>query len=875
MEIVSSVAALSLFLMGGLALHAAALLQAAPARTTLFLLAGFGLTDGLGLTLSLLPSSWFSAAGLLAQAAAYVLLIGFGLRLWRHGRAAAPPSGRAARRWPLSAAVAGALLATGAALVLSGGNPLSALAALPALGGLLAGAALLAAGLGRIERELPPAGFVAFGAGLVLHGLSAPLRAAPRFDTPAAAVPDLALLFAALSGSWLLWRYGTAIRTGLWRTLTRGGLSARAYGELLDSLDIGLLRVDTQGRVRTATPQAQRLLGGHDAAGRRLADFLPEAGGAAQSHFARTALEWRQHRLAGAGANDDAVLIALRPETASAAQMGAALVAAMPQPALFTDVHGCIRAASAPYLRHTGVARETLLGSVPELLHNGTGEPQGWGDLLRSAAAAGHWAGEVWHRDRSGTPARQWLDLTAVDEAGGERQGWLAVLSEISARGEVHERLRYLAYYDGLTGLPNRELFSDHLHLALGQARRESQLVGLMFLDLDRFKNINDTLGHNVGDQVLEAIAGRLRHCVREGDTISRLGGDEFTVILPALGTAADAATVAEKILRVFAEPLRLADQEFHITASVGISLAPHDGDDMESLIKNADTAMYRAKELGRNNFQFYTADMSARFHHWVALENDLRQALNSGRGLSVAYQPQLDIRSGKVVGVEALVRWHHPRLGNLAPGAFIPVAEESGLIGQLGEWVLRTACRDGRRWVDAGHRGFRVAVNLSAHQLGHRDLQAQIHGILAETGLDPRYLELELTETVLMSDVEQTHAMLHSLNRMGIELAIDDFGTGYSSLGYLRQFTIDKLKIDQSFVRDVPDDPNDATIATSIIAMAHKLKLKVIAEGVEKQTQLDFLRRYDCDQIQGFLCGAPGSAEEILHHLEQPATMH
>ncbi len=436
-------------------------------------------------------------------------------------------------------------------------------------------------------------------------------------------------------------------------------------------------------------------------------------------------------------------------------------------------------------------------------------------------------------------------------------------LRHILANQRAEKQIKHLAYHDTLTGLPNRVLFHDRLQQALSHAVREEHPMGVMFLDLDRFKIINDTLGHDVGDELLKAVSQRLINCIRQGDTVVRLGGDEFTIILPVITKAEDAAFVAQKILVTLAEPFLLNHQELHITSSIGISLYPNDGTNTQTLIKNADIAMYRAKDLGKNNYQFYTADMNSRALETINLENALRHALERNE-LLLHYQPQIDIRTGRIVGVEALVRWQHPEFGLVSPVKFIPIAEETNLIIPIGEWVLRTACEQGVRWRELGLPVWRMAVNLSARQFRHQDLLQPIRRILQETGFDPHHLELEITESLIMQGAGKTIAILEALDEMGIRLSLDDFGTGYSSLSYLKRFPIDTVKIDRSFVRDIHTDPNDAAITSAIIAMAHSLRLSVIAEGVETEEQLAFLRERNCNEYQGYYFSKPLPAEQI-----------
>ena len=426
----------------------------------------------------------------------------------------------------------------------------------------------------------------------------------------------------------------------------------------------------------------------------------------------------------------------------------------------------------------------------------------------------------------------------------------VGTVHDITERREAEQRLAYLAHHDALTNLPNRTLLTDRLTQAVAHARRLDQLVAVMFIDLDRFKNINDTLGHGVGDQLLEAVAKRVADSTREGDTVSRPGGDEFIAVLTDIRHVDDVAKVAQKIVRAIAQPYQVDGRELFATASIGISMFPFDGGDVDSLIKNADRAMYQAKETGRNNFQFYTADMHASALERLALENDLRKALDRGEFV-LFYQPLLDIATTAIIGSEALVRWRHPTLGLLPPDDFISLAEETGLIVPIGEWVVRTACAQTKAWINAGYP-LRSTVNISARQFQQQDLLRVVEQALAESGLDPGLLELEITESVVMKDAEATIGILRGLKDAGVRLSVDDFGTGYSSLGYLKRFPIDTLKIDRSFVRDILVDKFDEAIARAVITLAHSLNLRVIAEGVETEAQLAFLRRLGCDEMQG-----------------------
>src|SRR4051812_36028988 len=471
----------------------------------------------------------------------------------------------------------------------------------------------------------------------------------------------------------------------------------------------------------------------------------------------------------------------------------------------------------------------------------------------------GRWRGEAAGLRHDGSLFPQEISLSTIE--GG---GMVCVVRDITERTYAEEQIKHLAYHDALTTLPNRLLFKDRLTVALSHAQRDHTRLAVLFLDLDRFKVINDSLGHNIGDQLLQAVAARVQACVRESDTVARLGGDEFTLLLQSLQRSEDAAPVAQKILEAVRYPFHLDGREFYITTSIGISLYPEDGMDAETLIKNADTAMYQAKEQGRDNYQLFNAYINAKALQRIALEHGLRRALLNEE-MRVHYQPIFDFRAGRIVGMEALLRWTHPEMGPIPPSVFIPLAESTGLMMPIGQWVLRTACKQAKAWHDSGHKNLSLAVNLSVTQLQQPDLVSRVREVLEETGLPPRLLELEITESSAMQSPEASVRTLYDLKKLGIRISLDDFGTGHSSLSSLKRFPIDPLKIDQSFVRDINSAPDTAAIVTAIIAMAHSLRLKVIAEGVEFSEQANFLKHYSCDQMQGYLIKAPVGAEEFF----------
>ncbi len=437
------------------------------------------------------------------------------------------------------------------------------------------------------------------------------------------------------------------------------------------------------------------------------------------------------------------------------------------------------------------------------------------------------------------------------------------------------ERMEKLAFYDTLTGLANRRLFTDRLQQAVRHAVRTGRPTALMYLDLDNFKRVNDSLGHEAGDELLTTVARRLRESVRTEDTVGRFGGDEFTILLNEACDSRGASHVARKVLESLAEPITLAGHEFRVTTSIGLTLAPDDGTDPQTLLKNADLAMYRAKERGRDNYQFFSEELNERAMDRLIIENELRAALGAGDEFELYYQPQISVASGEITGLEALVRWRHPKRGLLAPDAFIRVAEESGLIVPLGDWSIRRACEQLQALRARTGTAVKVAVNISARQFSDPRLPATVALALEETGLDAEALELEITETMLMHDVEEAIRMLEALHGLGVSLAVDDFGTGYSSLAYLKRLPLDRVKVDRTFVSEIPENEDDVAITSAVIAMAHQLKLDVVAEGVETQAQLDFLAAADCELAQGYLFGPPMPFEEaeqaVLRLLARP----
>lgn len=534
---------------------------------------------------------------------------------------------------------------------------------------------------------------------------------------------------------------------------------------------------------------------------------------------------------------------------------------------LITDPAGYIVQANEAFSRVSGYAVSDVLDQLPSLLTVDEQQEAHLNYVLKQLHQRGTWEGEVWLKRRSGEHYPAWVGITAVLDDEGDLASYVCFFTDISERKASEQRIHRLAYYDALTHLPNRTLFQDRLHTALQQAERQKAWVVLMFLDLDRFKPINDSLGHAAGDRMLKDMAERLLDCVHDDDTVARMGGDEFTLLLQPKATREIALNraihVAEQILGSLVRPFVLENREFFVTASIGIALSPQDGSELSQLMKNADTAMYHAKERGKNNFQFYQADMNASALERLELESDLRHALEQNEFI-LYYQPQFSGDGKRLTGAEALLRWRHPRRGLVPPGDFIPVIEELGLVVDVGDWVISEACRQLKAWHQAKVRVPKVSVNISARQFSDGQLGTRIATILADTGLPPACLELELTESILMREVNEAMVILDSLKNLGLSIAVDDFGTGYSSLNYLKQFPIDVLKIDRTFVDGLPEGEQDAQIARAIIAMAHSLNLAVIAEGVETHEQLEFLREHGCDEVQGYLFGRPMPANQF-----------
>ncbi|MEJ2059259.1 MAG: PAS domain S-box protein [Gammaproteobacteria bacterium] len=666
--------------------------------------------------------------------------------------------------------------------------------------------------------------------------------------------------------------------------------SERELSAILNNLQDTYYRTDPEGRITHASPSVRQLLGfdREEVLGMRLAGIyvdpqgrekfmraLEQAGGAVTNYEARirrrdgrviwvstSAQFYRNEAGEIAGIEGITRDVTERREAEERMRKLSMAVEQTADAVTIANREGVIEYVNRAFETVSGYARQEAIGRKSSILSSGRQErafyERMWETILRGEV----YRGVVINKRKDGGLYYEEKTITPLQNSEGDICHFVATGRDITERMETQNRLHYLAHHDVLTGLPNRALFGERLSRALAARHRRTELA-VMFLDLDRFKTINDSLGHDIGDAILQELADRLRGCVGGSDTVARLGGDEFAILLEAASGREYAEAVAGRILAALTEPIDLVERQLFITTSIGISLHPVDGEDASTLIKNADLAMYHAKEQGRNIFRFYSRDMGAKAYERMSLETSLRQALQREEFV-LHYQPQVDIWTGEVAGLEALLRWEHPTLGLVPPVEFIPVLEETGLIVQVGEWALRTACRAAARWQTLRGYPTRIAVNLSGRQFSDAGLITVLKDILDETGLSPADLELEITESVIMRDDKEAMLRFKALHEMGVRIAIDDFGTGYSSLSYLKRFPINTLKVDRSFIRDLTIDPDDATIVQAITAMAGSLGLDVVAEGVEQEEQLEFLRGEHCRLAQGYLISRPVDASAI-----------
>ncbi len=553
--------------------------------------------------------------------------------------------------------------------------------------------------------------------------------------------------------------------------------------------------------------------------------------------------------------------ISQRKAAEDESRLAAAVFTGISDGICITDPQGRILLTNASFSKVTGYSARDACGKSPSLLRSGVHGPEFYRDLWDSINRHGSWQGEITNRRKDGELITEWLSISAVRDASDALTHYVGIFSDLSEREAAAERIQYLSSYDPLTNLPNRNLFADRLSQSLINAERFDRETAVILLDLDRFRFVNDTLGPPSGDRILVEVARRLNLQVRDGDTVGRRSGNEFGFVMANLGHERDVIALAKRMLDAIAEPFEINGQSLVVTASIGICVSPRNGTQPDALLKSADAALVRAKAAGRNTFRFYSPEMDADAERRLTLEVALREALQK-QELSVYYQPQVSLDSGGLIGMEALMRWNNPKFGSVSPVEFIPIAEETGLILPLGEWVLRMACQQTRRWLDLGLVTLRVAVNLSARQFRQANLPGRVGDILAETRLPPSALELEITESAFMDNIDEAIAQCRALKSLGCKLSLDDFGTGYSSLAYVSRFPFDKIKIDQGFVRDIIENPVNAAIATATIVMARSLNLTVLAEGVETAAQASFLRSRRCDAIQGYLFSPPLPSE-------------
>ncbi|WP_124949048.1 bifunctional diguanylate cyclase/phosphodiesterase [Sulfuriferula thiophila] len=533
---------------------------------------------------------------------------------------------------------------------------------------------------------------------------------------------------------------------------------------------------------------------------------------------------------------------------------------------IIADAQRKIITVNAAFTLQTGYTLTEVAGTELILSSEVQSSPEFFQTIWKTTDVADHWQGEVWDHRKDGSLYPKWINIDVLRNNHEQITHYVTTFSDISERKEAEERIRFLAQHDILTGLPNRALFTSELTQAIANAKRQHHQLALFFIDLDHFKNINDSLGHHFGDLLLQEIAERLKSRLKDMDAICRQGGDEFILLLQDITSPDDVAHIAERLIEVLSTPVLLDSHEIAISASIGIALYPEDGDNGETLVKNADAAMYHAKQSGRDQYRFFVKALNDTVHERLTIESGLRKALER-KEFELYYQPQINLISGEMIGVEALIRWHHPEFGMVPPVRFIPIAEDSGLIIPIGDWVLNEACRQAVAWQQAGLTELTMAVNLSAVQFRRGDVEKSINNALQASGLNPALLELELTESILIQDTEKMLATVQRLKSLGVKLSIDDFGTGYSSLSYLKRFNVDKLKIDQSFIRNMVNDPSDAAIVHAIIQMARSLNLKTIAEGVEEQNMLEALQLHQCHEAQGYYFARPMPADELARY--------
>ena len=545
-------------------------------------------------------------------------------------------------------------------------------------------------------------------------------------------------------------------------------------------------------------------------------------------------------------------------------QLAERVIAASLEGVMITDAKGRIEFVNPAFTHTTGYAVEEVMGKTPAILSSGRHDQAFYDAMWQTLAEKGYWRGEIWNRRKTGQLYLELLTITSIHDDAGEISHFAALFADITHIRENEDQIRKLAYYDALTQLPNRRLLEDRLEHALRHAHRHQQQLAVLFIDLDHFKQVNDSLGHAAGDELLLEVSKRMVERLREDDTLARFGGDEFIVLLPDIADIDEVTAIARRLLEVVGQPVSLNKQQFRVGCSLGISLYPDDAHDARQLLQHADAAMYRAKQEGRNTYRLFSMALDVREHRWLAMDTALRNAIDSGQGLSLHYQPLVERDSGRLVSIEALARWHHAELGHVSPGDFIPLAERAGLIQPLSKLLMRHVAAQLRQWLDAGLVPVQVAVNLSAQQFWHHDLIGDIQALYDDFQLPSGLLHFELTESILLDKQQQAITILKALRELGCDIAMDDFGTGYSSLSYLHQLPITTLKIDQSFIQQLGENLGSETILAAITGMAQGLTLTVVAEGVETQAQRDALSKYNVDLIQGYLISRPLPAAEF-----------
>jgi diguanylate cyclase (GGDEF)-like protein/PAS domain S-box-containing protein len=638
---------------------------------------------------------------------------------------------------------------------------------------------------------------------------------------------------------------------------------------ILATITDGIVVVDQRGIVLYANQSAEHIFERGDLLGRDLAIPLSHSASYQDINLIRrSGIGWAELRSSPITWNGQAAYvigvrdITERKQVENELRKLSLAVEQSPSSIRITNLDGNIEYVNDTFVKMTGYSRDEVIGNNSRIFQSGKTPQAIHEDMLSHLTRGEIWRGKLINKCKDGSEYIESIQISPVRQADGRITHYVEIMENITEKIRTEEHIERLVHFDQLTGLPNRSLLSDRFKYALSLAQRGGEPLAVMFLDLDHFKNINDTLGHTIGDQLLMEMARRIKATLREEDTVSRQGGDEFMLILHA--TDADgAAYVATKLIEAVLQPYIIGQHELITTASVGIAIYPNDGEDLETLSMNADTAMYRVKRAGRNNFCFYTPEMQAHSARALQLANALRHALERNE-LQLHYQPQLSLQDGHIVGAEALLRWRHPELGMISPAEFIPIAEDSGQIIPIGEWVLRTAAKQLKDWIDSGLPPLVMAVNLSSVQFRQANITGLITHILDEVKLPHKYLELELTEAVAMGNPLVAIEVMNQLHKQGIRMSIDDFGTGYSSLSYLKKFKVYKLKIDQSFVRDLTDDPDDKAIVSAIINMASSLGIQTIAEGVETAGQLTYLRLQGCDEAQGYYFSKPLPAEQF-----------